>query len=78
MELANKINRLSHLIGENATHELNNKISKYLEENPYSSDDKYTTIDNLFIYPKIRQYGLKVEVKKRKMLIFHFISRIFY
>ncbi len=64
----NKIDKLKSLMDENAIKELKNQINKYINFDD-NSNDNYKKIDNLFLYPKIRQYGLKVEVKKRKMLV---------
>ncbi len=64
-----KIDKLKTLMDENAIRELKNQINKYVSLDNNNDNDNYKKIDNLFLYPKIRQYGLKVEIKQRKMLV---------
>jgi hypothetical protein len=66
MEVSSKMDRLKDFMTESETHQLNSKIVEYVKQNQNSN---YADIDTLFLYPKIRQYGMKVEIKKRMMQV---------
>jgi len=66
MEVSSKMDRLKDFMTESETHQLNSKIVEYVKQNQNSN---YADIDTLFLYPKIRQYGMKVEIKKRLMQV---------
>jgi hypothetical protein len=59
---------------ESETHQLNSKIVEYVKENQNSN---YADIDTLFLYPKIRQYGMKVEIKKRMMQVIMVDNKVY-
>jgi hypothetical protein len=66
MEVSTKMDRLKDFMSESETQQLNSKITEYISQN---SNSNYADIDTLFLYPKIRQYGMKVEIKKRVMQV---------
>ncbi len=74
MEVSSKMDRLKDFMTESETHQLNSKIVEYVKENQNSN---YADIDTLFLYPKIRQYGMKVEIKKRSMQVIMVDNKVY-
>jgi len=69
MNATEKIQRLRKLMGDQNIQELNDTISKILEEDP---EINKKDLNKRFIFPKIRQHGFKVQVKKRQLPTIHF------
>lgn len=74
MEVTSKIDRLKDFMSESETQQLNNKIIEYMNKN---NNSNYVDISSLFLYPKIRQYGIKVEVKKRMMQVIMVDNKVY-
>lgn len=74
MEVASKMDRLKEYMTESETQQLNQKIAEYMSQN---NNSNYADISSLFLYPKIRQYGMKVEVKKRIMQVIMVDNKVY-
>ncbi len=74
MEVSSKIDRLKDFMSESEAQQLNSKIIEYVKQNENSN---YADIDTLFLYPKIRQYGMKVEIKKRMMQVIMVDNKVY-
>jgi hypothetical protein len=75
MEVEHKINRLSKLMNESQNREMLSQIKDFMNHNGDLSNFNYHDIENMILYPKIRQYGLKIEIKYRKLLVINIDSK---
>ena len=69
MDHTEKILRLQTLIGENAMKELDEIIKNVLKENPQMDKKE---LNKQYVFPKIRQHGLQVQIKKRLLRTIQF------
>ena len=65
-----KIQRLKELMGNDAIQDLNSLVTKALDEDP---DINQKNLYRKYLFPKIRQFGFKVQVKKRKLPVIQFV-----